>query len=99
MLKGLGISHTSYSANDGGCTEIDNVHVTTFKSAKGLEFDTVIIPDFDSMNRLCNNVRYNGIINQNDYYVGVTRARTNLYLFSSQHLANLSSYVDSSTLS
>lgn len=29
-----------------GCEEISNVHITTFKSAKGLEFDTVIIPNF-----------------------------------------------------
>lgn len=30
-----------------GAEEISNVHITTFKSAKGLEFDTVIIPNFD----------------------------------------------------
>lgn len=29
-----------------GCGDIKNVHITTFKSAKGLEFDTVIIPNF-----------------------------------------------------
>lgn len=57
---------------------IDNVHVTTFKSAKGLEFDTVIIPGFDSYSYFMQNPQYH--ISDKDYYVGLTRAKSNLYL-------------------
>lgn len=35
-----------------GCGKISNVHITTYKSAKGLEFDTVIIPNFDDIEKL-----------------------------------------------
>ena len=38
---------TKYYESMNGCKEISNLHITTFKSAKGLEFDTVIIPNFD----------------------------------------------------
>jgi DNA helicase IV len=63
--------------------EIDNVHITTFKSVKGLEFNTVIIPNFNNMNENIKDIR---IINEEDYYVAFTRARKNLYLFSSSQL-------------
>ena len=56
------------------CPPIDNVHVTTYKSAKGLEFDTVILPDFGSMDYLC---RKFDVLEWKDFYVAATRARTN----------------------
>jgi DNA helicase IV len=59
--------------------EIDNVHITTFKSAKGLEFDTVIIPEFQNM---VNNISRLRVIDESDYYVALTRAKRNLYLIS-----------------
>ena len=31
---------------------INNIHITTFKSSKGTEFDTVIIPDFGEMENI-----------------------------------------------
>ena len=58
---------------------IENVHVTTFKSAKGIEFDTVILPDFGSWKRNIDNLR---VVEENDYYVAFTRAKRNLYLIS-----------------
>lgn len=61
-----------------GCEELGNIHVTTFKSAKGLEFDTVIIPNLQIMNAGLQQYH----ITWKDFYVGVTRSKTNLYLIS-----------------
>ena len=58
---------------------IDNVHITTFKSAKGTEFDTVIIPEFQNM---ANNISRLRVIDESDYYVALTRTKRNLYLIS-----------------
>lgn len=77
-----------------GCPPLKNVHITTFKSAKGLEFDTVIIPDFGRKNSIVGN--YN--IDWNDYYVGCTRAKSNLYLFSNRHLPSINSVVNVTTI-
>lgn len=60
---------------------ISNVHITTFKSAKGLEFDTVIIPSFEHY--LWNIEKLTiAPITENDYYVAITRTKRNLYLLS-----------------
>lgn len=95
ILDDMGIEHSLYyedrSVFPNGCEEIDNVHVTTYKSAKGLEFDTVIIPDFGNMDYLCNKFHN---VEWNDFYVAVTRARTNLYLFSNCDMPVLSSVVE-----
>lgn len=95
ILKSMGISHSLYYEDQSkfpkGCPPIDNVHVTTYKSAKGLEFDTVIVPDFGSMDYLCD--RYE-VLDWKDFYVAVTRARTNLYLFSNNNLPYLSDVVE-----
>lgn len=56
---------------------LENIHVTTFKSSKGLEFDTVIIPGFDSFDFFVNG-DYN--YSENDYYVACTRTKRNLFL-------------------
>lgn len=72
-----------------GCPELKNVHITTFKSAKGLEFDTVIIPDYHVVSTIGN---YN--INWQDLYVGCTRARSNLFLFSNINLPSLNGVVN-----
>ena len=91
----MGIKHSHYyedkSVFPKGCPDIDNVHVTTYKSAKGLEFDTVIIPDFGNMNYLCGSTYP---VEWNDFYVAATRARSNLYLFSDYDIPTLSSVVD-----
>lgn len=77
-----------------GCEEIKNVHVTTFKSAKGLEFDTVIVPNFHKCKEIYG--RFN--IEWKDYYVGVTRARSNLYLISNYDMPQLNSVTDKQIL-
>jgi superfamily I DNA/RNA helicase len=87
-----------YENRDGrfpdGCEEIKNVHITTFKSAKGLEFDTVIIPNFHK----CREIDGRFHIEWKDYYVGVTRARSNLYLISNYDMPQLNSVTDKSII-
>jgi DNA helicase IV len=87
-----------YEDRDGrfpdGCEEIKNIHITTFKSAKGLEFDTVIIPNFHKGREIYG--RFN--IEWKDYYVGVTRARSNLYLISNIDMHEFSSVTDKSKI-
>lgn len=56
---------------------LERIHITTFKSAKGLEFDTVVLPGFDSYNYFIDT--YDNF-SDNDYYVALTRAKINLYL-------------------
>lgn len=80
-ISGSGISCSKFTNHQESCT-IDNVHITTFKSSKGTEFDTVIIPDFDFMQY---NINQFDVVNESDYYVALTRTRRNLYLISSSH--------------
>ncbi|MBN1969257.1 MAG: ATP-binding domain-containing protein [Candidatus Delongbacteria bacterium] len=63
-----------------GCQGINNLHVTTFKSSKGLEFDVVILPNFH-----CYNATFN-VVDWRDFYVGVTRTKRNLFLISNSDL-------------
>jgi len=55
VLKSKNIGHSIYYEDEkrfpSGAKDIDNIHITTFKSSKGLEFDTVIIPNFDIIRR------------------------------------------------
>lgn len=55
-----------------------NLHVTTFKSSKGLEFDAVILIGFDSY--INDNINVNS---QNDFFVAASRAKRYLFVFSS----------------
>ena len=76
-------NYSSYNYLDLGNIRnigIDRIHLTTFHSSKGLEFDYVIIPEFQEFS-----------VN-NKYYVGLTRAKIGLYLFS--HNANPLSQID-----
>lgn len=79
VIRNAGIKCSSFSTDNGSLAEIDNVHVTTFKSSKGTEFDTVIIPNFENM---LVNIAQLRVIEENDYYVAITRAKRNLYLVS-----------------
>ena len=86
--KGLkkDVDFSSYCNNDYDLgVKLLNIHITTFKSAKGLEFDTVIIPNFHKFYRICG--KYN--VDWQDYYVACTRARTNLYLISNYNIRAL----------
>jgi len=73
------IACSCYFHNGREIDEIENIHVTTFKSAKGIEFDTVILPDFDLWRQ---NIRRHYVVEENDYFVAFTRARRNLFLIS-----------------
>ena len=77
-----------------GCESIKNIHITTFKSAKGLEFDTVIIPNFHKFNEILGNFN----IDWQDYYVGCTRAKSNLFLISNDDMSILDNVVDKTYL-
>lgn len=85
LLNINGIDCSIYTNSMVRCTEIKNVHITPFKSSKGLEFDVVIIPDFHLVN-----VPFN-VIDWRDFYVGVTRTKSNLFLLSRSDFSNLAS--------
>jgi superfamily I DNA/RNA helicase len=85
LLSNNDIDCSRYTNGMGGIQEIKNIHVTTFKSAKGLEFDVVIIPDFNLVN-----LEFR-VVDWRDFYVGVTRTKSNLFLLSRYDFPNLSS--------
>ncbi len=76
--------HTQYLRNEGYdvssyhsgyrdvSTDLHNIIVTTFKSAKGIEFDIVIMPYFQSLNEKSNT----------ELFVGVTRAKSQVHMIS-----------------
>ena len=66
--------------------EISNIHITTYKSVKGLEFDTVIIPFMNKFQDYILKDSFPTVVNEEDYYVAFTRAKRNLYLLSSEKL-------------
>lgn len=108
ILKGKVDDFSLYYENKerfpNGCATIKNVHITTFKSAKGLEFDTVIIPNFDILKRLPiivqdkNTDKEKIICDWQDLYVACTRAKSNLYLISNCDMPSLNSVVDKTVL-
>lgn len=93
-ITDFSIYYDDRSRFPSGCEEIKNVHITTFKSAKGLEFDTVIIPNFDKYRNVCGSFN----TEWQDYYVAVTRARSNLYIICSIDLPQLHLVTDKSVL-
>jgi superfamily I DNA/RNA helicase len=76
-LVNNGVKCSKFVNADGEIGKIENIHVTTFKSSKGLEFDTVILPDFNTFKL---NITSLNVVEENDYYVVFTRARKNLFL-------------------
>ncbi|MGB5989509.1 MAG: 3'-5' exonuclease [Marinifilaceae bacterium] len=76
-----------------GCEDISNVHITTFKSSKGLEFDTVIIPNFDKLLDV-SSMPSHLHLDWKDYFVGVTRARSNLYVICNNEIPHLDSLTE-----
>ncbi len=77
------IKCSKFVAEDDNFGTLERIHFATFKSAKGLEFDTVIIPKFDSHKWFISKL---DIISENDYYVGLTRTKRNLYLLCKENL-------------
>ena len=86
IIAAAGIKCSKFECSDAELLTIENVHITTFKSSKGTEFDTVIIPDFEKM---LSNIAHLNVVNENDYYVAITRARRNLYLICTSRLVFL----------
>ena len=84
-LKKNGIGCSKFVSSDGDFGTIENIHITTFKSSKGLEFDTVILPEF---NRYQENISNLNVVNENDYYVVFTRTRRNLFLIDNSTCIN-----------
>lgn len=83
FLCKYGIDCSFYINEDDGstCPPLKNIHVTTYRSAKGLEFDTVILPEFSFFYFLEKPHPYY-TLTEEDMYVAVTRARSNLYLLN-----------------
>ena len=81
-----------FDSGESRLTSMKNIHITPFKSAKGLEFDTVIIPSFNFFDFNFN------VISWRDFFVGVTRAKNNLYLLSENDIPLIKNVVDSQTI-
>lgn len=91
IITNAGIKCSKYTNGAGELPVIENVHITTFKSSKGTEFDTVILPDFQDMPWIIADAKYR--TSENDYYVALTRARRNLYLICSNQVSFLQNSV------
>ncbi len=67
--------------------DLHNIILTTFKSAKGVEFDVVIIPYFKDRTRYT----------PEEYYVGVTRAKNQVHFLSISELPEMLKDFDEET--
>ncbi len=72
-IKALGFTCSKYHNNYQQINDIENILITTYKSAKGLEFQTVIMPDMETAMQSSQQT-------QEHYYIGCTRAKENLVL-------------------
>ena len=63
---------------------VSSPFITTFDSCKGLEFDIVIMPFFDTSRVATTGLNNSGRpwVTANHYYVGVTRAKNEIYILS-----------------
>jgi superfamily I DNA/RNA helicase len=75
IIKDMGINCSKHHHDGHVGDNIENVLVTTFKSAKGLEFQVVIMPDMET----ARNQHYK---TEEHYYIACTRAKENLFLIS-----------------
>ena len=82
-LQRIGLDCSKYHNRMNGIKEIKRIHVTTFKSSKGTEYNTVILPDFQNYQ---NNLQNLYVVEENDYYVAMTRAKNNLFLLSTKNI-------------
>lgn len=73
-----GIECTKFQGEMEQFEGLSGIHITTYKSAKGTEFDTVIMPNFDSFDFMIKDPKIP--VEENDYYVAFTRTKTNLFL-------------------
>jgi|GEM_PF-868751 len=84
-LQNSGYTCSMYVNTEEEIKIIENIHITTFKSCKGLEFDTVIIPNF---NRYQHFIETLNVVSEKDYYVVFTRTRRNLILIDHRPTVN-----------
>lgn len=84
-LLNSGYTCSMYVNDEEEINTIENIHVTTYKSCKGLEFDTVIIPNFNKYKYFVNNL---DVVTEKDYYVVFTRTRRNLILIDNRPSVN-----------
>lgn len=73
IIEGMGIRCSKHHNDSHVGGNIENVLVTTFKSAKGLEFQVVIKPNMER-------VHEEHYMTDEHYYIGCTRATENLFL-------------------
>lgn len=83
-LQAQGVNCSFYVNEEEELSSIERVHITTFKSSKGLEFNTIIVPNFSSYNWWLSE-RPN-IVTQNDIYVVLTRSKNNVFLINNSPL-------------
>jgi superfamily I DNA/RNA helicase len=91
LLTSNDVICSKFTNRDGEIGTIENIHITTFKSSKGLEFDTVILPDF---NAYMQNLASLYVVEENDYYVVFTRARRNIFLIDNSATMNNQSQLE-----
>jgi ATP-dependent exoDNAse (exonuclease V) beta subunit len=78
LVSGMGFECSKYYAEMSDSekekveTDLKSILVTTFISAKGMEFDIVLMPEFQSVK--------NNDDDKKKYYVGCTRAKNRLVL-------------------
>lgn len=84
-LRQSGVQCSKFTSRDGSLGLIEKLHVTTYKSSKGLEFDTVIVTDANCYDY---NLEGQNAVEENDYYVVFTRAKRNLFLIDNGSLVN-----------
>jgi superfamily I DNA/RNA helicase len=82
-LRNRGVNCSMYVNEQQVLNAIERIHVTTFKSCKGLEFDTVIIPNIHSYNFWNNHE--SDLVNDEDFYVVFTRSKNNIFLLNNSH--------------
>jgi len=70
LISSMGFRASRYHYKTGIPNELERIIVTTFKSAKGLEFDTVIIPCINYWKAI-----------PEEWYVASTRARGRLFIY------------------
>lgn len=85
IIQGMGIDCSKHHSDSRVGDDMENVLVTTFKSAKGLEFQVVIMPDMETVR----NQRYK---TEEHYYIACTRAKETLFLITKGE--TLPSYFD-----
>lgn len=82
-IREMGFNCTPHHNRRQAGGNIENILVTTYKSAKGLEFQVVIMPDMHTAMDTAEKTAEH-------YYIGCTRAKESLYLIFTGH--NLPGY-------